>query len=104
MALDFLADRNPLTDKIDTRVEWVCRLMDYQEHKGEKALQAMAGFYCWMLDNKEGDKRTQGIRTTIAHDIYGMRDKWCEPRSMPYLEFWEQECEKRGWLDKLKQA
>lgn len=103
LALDFLADRNPLDDYFETRADWVITLMRYNIKKGNEAIQALAGFYCWMLDNKPmGEKRTHDIRATFSHDIGGMEDKWCQPRSMPYLEIWEQEIERRGWISNNK--
>jgi hypothetical protein len=95
-ALTFLCDRNPF-DSLQ-RSQWVILLNDYLDKQGHRALQALAGFYCFCIDNKQGDEQSHAIRSTFTHDLNGMNESSMLPRSSSYAEIWDQECVKRGWL------
>jgi isocitrate dehydrogenase len=94
-ALNFLSARNPLTEYW-SQVTYVTRLMTYINNKGENALQALAGFYVWCLDNLEGEKISDAIASTFAHDLGQQEEKLMLPRSSSYLKFWKQELKNRS--------
>lgn len=82
-ALSFLCKRNAFD--ID-HPQYVHILMEFLDVKGENALQALAGFYCYAIDNLKGEKCTAAIKETFAHDLNGRNDKYELPRSDEYLE------------------
>jgi hypothetical protein len=88
-ALHFLTGFNPL-EKLDVpKQEYTKMLIEFMELKGEEALQALAGFYLYALDNiKDYNK---AIVSTFAHDLGGRNDEWMLPRSDNYLKYWEEE-------------
>jgi glutamate synthase domain-containing protein 2 len=96
MALAFLCKRKPSEGRFDEMPQstYALMVMEFLEKKGENALQALAGFYCWMIDNKKGDECTNGIVETFSHDLGERNDKWSLPRSSEYLEFWKKEVDK----------
>ncbi len=96
IALSFLCKRKPSAGRFDemSQTEYALMVMDFLEAKGEEALQALAGFYCYMIDNKKGDECTNGIVETFNHDLGERNDKWSLPRSSTYLKFWKEEVEK----------
>lgn len=88
-AFGFLAKRNPFDDIPQYR--YATMLMDLQDNKGDAAIENLAGFYIYAIDRKEGDEASKAIETTFAHDLGGAKDKWCEPRSSGYGQFWKEE-------------
>lgn len=86
-AFDFLAKRNPFDLP---QAEYIFQLMEFQNQKGDDAIEALAGLYLYAIDNK-GKESSRMIETTFAHDLSGRNDKWCEPRSTHYREFWLKE-------------
>jgi len=101
-AIRFLSRRQPefgpyCFEKCPT-VLWYKILDDFILAKGEEALQALAGFYIYAIDHiKEENKVTNAIAETFSHDLGGMNDEWCLPRSNSYLEFWKKEMDKHEW-------
>lgn len=97
MALSFLCKRRPsegpYSEENMPQYQWVDVLMDFLDKKGEKALQALAGFYLWIVTNKQGESGTRAIVTTFSHDLGGRNDEFQEPRSSGpgYLEVWLEE-------------
>lgn len=94
-ALNFLAKRNPFSGDT-SHSEYVFILMNFQDKKGDVAIESLAGFYIWAIDNLKGEKCTNAIRSTFCHDLNGATDKFLEPRSSNYHEFWMKECEKHN--------
>jgi hypothetical protein len=100
MALTFLCKRRPAdgpySEERMPQHQYVTVLFEFLDKKGEEALQALAGFYCWMIDNKKGEERTRSITTTFCHDLSERDDKFCLPRSSGpgYLEYWQKEAAK----------
>lgn len=90
-AFDFLCSRNPLDIEQST---YVFLLMDFIAIQGEAALQGLAGFYIWTIENIEGEDQEGLIASTFAHDLGGMREKFMLPRSDDYKQFWEDEFKK----------
>lgn len=92
-AFDFLSTRNPLNDLDVDQARYVCWLMDYVKVQGEEALQALAGSYLWAVDNlgHAPKKQDRFIRSTFAHDLGGMNERFMLPRSSEYLEVWQKE-------------
>ena len=87
-ALNFLAKRNILNDYCD-QITYFSILTDYIDNKGEKYLQALAGYYLWVINNENNcDKQTRLLTSTFAHDLGQQKDEWMEPRSGNYLNFW----------------
>lgn len=85
-AFDFLADRNVFDDLHQS--DWVFNLMNFQDHKGDEALCALAGFYLYVVEKIEGEKeQTRALRSTFAHDLNGATDELLLPRSSNYLEY-----------------
>lgn len=95
LALNFLSRRNPFDDVPQTNYAFL--LMDFQNNKGDEAIEGLAGFYIYAIDNIGGMKGSQAIETTFAHDLGGAKDKWCEPKSSSYRQIWLEEVDKRGW-------
>lgn len=95
-AFTFLSERMPLDFNLE-RIDWVVLLMDFQEKKGDEALEALAGAYVWAIDNLTGGKQSSTIKNFFAHDLNGRNDEHCLPRSSSYGKFWIEECKKRGW-------
>lgn len=93
-ALTLLCKRNPFDNDKVGQASYVMLLLDYIENQGETALQALAGFYCWAIDNK-GAEATPVILETFRHDLFSQEEKFMLPRSTDYLEFWIKELETR---------
>jgi hypothetical protein len=89
-ALFFLAGRNPFRDKME-QSQYAMMLMEYIDHKGEDALQALAGFYIWCIANKKGKEFEYAVRGTFAHDLGEMSETTMLPRSTDYKQFWDEE-------------
>ncbi len=87
-AFTFLCKRNLLD--ID-QSEYVSMLMEFQDEKGDYAIEALAGFYIWTINNVSGEKQDQALLETFTHDLIGRNDKFCLPRSNAYKEFWDKE-------------
>lgn len=89
-ALSFLSQRNPFIGETLEIPQWkyLVMLMEFEEYKGTRALEALAGFYLYCVDKKRGDERSRLILSCFAHDLGGRNDKWMEPRSSSYHEFW----------------
>jgi hypothetical protein len=103
MALSFLCKRRPsvgpYAEENMPQYQWVDILMDFLDKKGEEALQALAGFYCYMIDNQSErgeDKTSRDIAVTFSHDLGERNDTWSLPRSSGpgYLEYWLKEAER----------
>lgn len=90
-AFEFLCKCNPLDCEQST---YVFMLMDFQEVQGDEAIEALAGFYVWCIDNLKGDKCTHAIVTTFTHDLNGRNDKHMLPRSSDYKKYWDEEVKK----------
>lgn len=88
-AFSFLCDRMPSEFDIP-RVDWVVKLMNYQEYKGDEAIESLAGFYLLALNNLEGDRQSEAIAQTLSHDLKGAKDQYCLPKSSDetYLNEW----------------
>ncbi len=82
-AFEFLCKRNQLDVE---QITWVLLLMEFQEHKGDDAIVALAGFYLYAIENKIPHHKIVG---TFAHDLSGRKDQWCEPRSSDYGQFFD---------------
>jgi hypothetical protein len=82
-AFDFLCKRNPLDVN---QITYVLLLMEFQDYKGDEAIEALAGFYLYAIENKLPRHEIAG---TFAHDLSGRKDEWCEPRSSDYRQFWK---------------
>jgi hypothetical protein len=100
LALTFLCNpsRRPsegrYSDSVMPQVNYVLVLMEFLDNKGEKALQGLAGFYCWMLNHKKAAEFDAGIIETFNHDLGERHDEWSLPRSSSYDKIWEEEMEK----------
>jgi len=90
-AFKFLCERNTLDVP---QSDYVFALMNFQDKKGDRALECLAGFYIYAIDKIGGSKASKYILETFTHDLSGANDKWCEPRSISYHEFWIKECDK----------
>lgn len=88
-AFNFLCDRMPTEYDLD-RSQWVSVLLRYEDKKGRDAIEGLAGFYLYAIRNL-GEKQSNAIYSTFTHDLNGVDDKWCEPRSMGYIEVWREE-------------
>jgi len=97
-AFAFLCKRRPADGPYShermEQYQYVMVLMEFQDKKGDDALKALAGFYCWMIDNKKGDDVTRGIIETFNHDLSERNDQWSLPRSSSYGEYWQREMER----------
>lgn len=91
-ALRFLAKRNPFDDM--PQHQYVTMLMDFQDAKGDAAVEGLAGFYIYAIDNKTGEDQTYMIRSTFGHDLGGAKDEFLSPRSTSYRQFWQEEYSK----------
>ncbi len=90
-AFDFLATRNVFSDNLE-QSDWVFNLMNFQDHKGDEALCALAGFYLYVVKNVDGEeKQTRALKSTFAHDLNGAADEMLLPRSSSYVEYFDQE-------------
>ncbi len=65
--------------------------MNFQDKKGDDAVEALAGFYLYAIRNKKGEECSDAIRTTFAHDLNGANQPTCEPRSTDYRSLWLEE-------------
>lgn len=99
LAMNFLCKRNPFDDM--PQYDYIFLLMDFQDNKGDEALQALAGFYCYAIDNIGGMKGSEAIETTFAHDLGGAKDKFLMPKSSDYKQFWEKELTERMYYSNL---
>lgn len=89
-AFAFLCQRNPI-DLDHSR--YVSLLMDFQDAKGDEAIEGLAGFYLYAIRNM-GEKSSRAIESTFNHDLSERNDKFCLPRSNGYVQIWRQENEK----------
>ncbi len=96
LALNFLCRRNPFDDTPHN--DFVFSLMNYQDKKGDEAVEALAGFYLYAIRNIGGQKGSEAIATTFAHDINGANDYLLEPKSISYRDIWTKECDQYGWI------
>lgn len=88
-AMKFLCKRNPF-DEIE-HTHWVFMLLEFQEKKGDEALEALAGAYIWAIDNKKGDEQHACIMEVFVHDIGERHDEFSLPRSSSYKPIWDKE-------------
>lgn len=87
-AIKFLSDRNPLDIQ---QTEYVCRLIDFAETHGEKALVSLAGLYLYAITEKKGEASTHMIASVFAHDLNMPKNKHVLPRSQGYDIFFNEE-------------
>lgn len=95
IAMSFLCKRNPLDIP---QSDYVFLLMDFQEKHGDHALEALAGFYIYSIEHIGGQKGSQAIDTTFAHDLGSLNQKHVLPRSSGYKQFWDEEIQKHYQL------
>ncbi len=87
-ALIFLTKRDVLSEKF-SHVKYVFLLVNYLEHQGEDMLQALAGFYLYVIKNvTDQDKQHRMLVSTFMHDLLQAEDELMLPRSSDYQRFW----------------
>lgn len=88
-ALSFLAKRNVLSDYLHQN-QYVFALREFRKKKGDEALQALAGFYLWVINHYRDNEteQTQALVSTFSHDLRGRNNEHMLPRSDNYLKFW----------------
>lgn len=91
LALEFLASRNPFAEDQIQRIQWVMMLMDFTDIHGEDALIGLAGFYIYAIKEIKGDKGSNAIKSTFAHDVIGRKDRHMLPRSIAFGEYFTKE-------------
>lgn len=91
LALNFLSNRNPFDDVCHS--DYVFSLMNFQDKKGDDAIKGLAGFYLYAIRKIGGQKGSEAIATTFAHDLNGANEKFCEPKSSGYIHVWNEEVE-----------
>lgn len=84
------------------KAQWVDILMDFQEKKGDEAIEALAGAYIYAVDNLMGEKQSNAIDEFFNHDLGERNDEFSLPRSSSYREFWLKQCE--AWGMDIKQT
>lgn len=96
-AFEFLVDRNPLDDRTDriTQVQYVTLLATFHHTHGDEAIEGLAGFFCYAIDNMSEEEQTRAIRNVFAHDLSGAEDKLMCPRSLGYAEVWHKEFDEK---------
>lgn len=92
MAITFLSKRNPFDDVSPTEYSFL--LMEFQENKGDEAIEGLAGFYIYAINHFRGEKQHTAIKTTFAHDLNGRNEKSCEPKTSSYRQVWLNEVKK----------
>lgn len=95
MAFSFLSRRLP-SDLGISQSNYTYLLMDFQDKKGDEALEALAGAYVYIIDNMAGEKQSSAILEIFRHDLGERNDEFSLPRSSSYRQFWLAECEKRN--------
>lgn len=88
-AIRFLSRRNPF-DHID-QIAYAYMLMEFQDKKGDEAIEALAGAYIWAIDHYTGGKQSEMILEVFGHDLGERNNEWTLPRSSSYKQFWDKE-------------
>lgn len=92
-AFSFLCKRMP-SDWDCPHWKYVSMLMEFQDKKGDEAIEGLAGFYLFAIRNIKGDDGSKAIHTTFAHDLNERNDAHSLPRSDSYAEVWREEHKK----------
>jgi len=93
LALNFLCKRMPYEMDMPHE-QYVYLLMDFQDKKGDNAIEGLAGFYLFAIRNIGGEKGNNAIHETFVHDLGGRNETSCLPKSDGYIQIWRDEVNK----------
>lgn len=89
-AFNFLASRMPSNFCYDP-MKWEATLKRYWKEVGDEAMEGLAGFYLYAIRKIKGEKGTQAIKETFAHDLQASNDPQRQPKSISYASMWRNE-------------